>query len=242
MSSGYVAPVEDYLAGVAGAHGGEAVFVVAPVHAMGDDGGDVEAGLEHDGHHVPGLVHLAAVDSRRVSWLKTTWFQSMAICSEGIPSMAILPPWLMLPSISRKAEGLPDISSPTSKPSCMCNFLLDFIEGYGSRVYGAGYSDFFGEVAAIFVGIGDDDVARAGVTSDGSGHDADGTGSGDEDVFAEDREGERGVNGVAEGVEDGGDFERDAGRVLPDVGHGQATNSAKAPLRFTPTPMVWAQR
>ena len=30
---------------------------------MGDDAGDVEAALEHDGHLVPGLVHLAAVDA-----------------------------------------------------------------------------------------------------------------------------------------------------------------------------------
>ena len=34
-------------------------------------------------------------------------------------------------------------------------------------------------------------------------------------------ESEGGVDGVAEGVEDGGHFRRDAGRVLPDVRHGQ---------------------
>ena len=58
-----VAPVEDDFAGVAGAHGGESLLVVSPVHAVGNDAGDVEAGFEHDGHHVPGLVHFAAVDS-----------------------------------------------------------------------------------------------------------------------------------------------------------------------------------
>ena len=56
--------------------------------------------------------------------LKTTMFQSMAIGSEGIPSMAIFPPWAMLSSMSRNALGFPDISRPTSKPSfipsCFC--------------------------------------------------------------------------------------------------------------------------
>ena len=39
LGSGDVAPIENDLAGVAGAHGGEALFVIAPVHAMGDDRG-----------------------------------------------------------------------------------------------------------------------------------------------------------------------------------------------------------
>ena len=52
-----------------------------------------------------------------VSMLNTTLFQSMAICSEGIPSIAIFPPWAMFSIMSRKAAGLPDISSPTSNPS-----------------------------------------------------------------------------------------------------------------------------
>src|SRR6266853_1058538 len=60
---GHVAPIEDDLAGVAGAHRVEALFIVAPVHPVGDDAGDVEAALEHDSHLVPGLVHLAPVDA-----------------------------------------------------------------------------------------------------------------------------------------------------------------------------------
>src|SRR5580704_3280014 len=61
--SAHVAPVEDNFARVAGAHGVEALLVVAPVHAVGDDAGDVETTLKHDRHLVPGLVHLAAVDA-----------------------------------------------------------------------------------------------------------------------------------------------------------------------------------
>src|SRR5690242_11153709 len=54
---------------------------------------------------------------------------------------------------------------------------------------------------------------------DGSCHDAYGTGSGDQDIFAQDREGERRVDRIAEGIKDGGDLAVDAGVVTPDVGH-----------------------
>src|ERR1043165_3601749 len=59
-----------------------------------------------------------------VSILKMTWPQSMAIGSGGMPSIAIFPPWHILSTMVLKAAGLPDISSPTSKPSfisrCFC--------------------------------------------------------------------------------------------------------------------------
>src|ERR1700674_2601827 len=38
-----------------------------------------------------------------VSWLKTTGVQSIAISAVGIPSMAILAPWLIFAIISRSA-------------------------------------------------------------------------------------------------------------------------------------------
>src|ERR1051325_47972 len=56
-------PVEDDFAGVAGAHDVEAFLKVPAGEAMGDNGADVEAGLEHDSHFVPGFVHFAAVDA-----------------------------------------------------------------------------------------------------------------------------------------------------------------------------------
>ncbi len=64
-------------------------------------------------------------------------------------------------------------------------------------------------------------MARPGVTHNRDGHDADGASAGDEHVFAEDREGQRGVDSVAKGIEDGGDARIDAGVMAPDVGHGQ---------------------
>jgi hypothetical protein len=58
------------------------------------------------------------------------------------------------------------------------------------------------------------------VFHDGGSHDADGAGAGDQNVFAEHVEGEGGVNGIAEWVEDGGDFTIDVRLVMPDIRHG----------------------
>ena len=38
--------------------------------------------------------------------LNTTWFQSIAISSVGMPSIAIRPPWAMFASMTRSAAGL----------------------------------------------------------------------------------------------------------------------------------------
>src|SRR5208282_5196593 len=49
-------PGQDHLARLARLHDGEALLEVPEVVVVGDDGVDVQAGLEHDGHLVPGLV------------------------------------------------------------------------------------------------------------------------------------------------------------------------------------------
>jgi hypothetical protein len=97
--------------------------------------------------------------------------------------------------------------------------LLDVFEGCGAGIDCLGDADFIRKVAAVLVGVGDDDIAGSGVTGNRRGHDADRACTSDENVFAEDGKGERGVNGVAERIEDGGDLMRDAGRVAPDIGH-----------------------
>src|SRR5450759_2259760 len=56
-------PVQDHLAGVAGAGGRERGGVLAEREPVSDRGRDVEPGLEHHRHLVPGLVHLPAVDA-----------------------------------------------------------------------------------------------------------------------------------------------------------------------------------
>ncbi len=77
------------------------------------------------------------------------------------------------------------------------------------------------ELEPVGVDVGDDDVAGAGVADDRGRHAADRAGAGDEHVLAEHGEGERGVHGVPERVEDRGDLLVDPGPVLPDVRHRQ---------------------
>jgi hypothetical protein len=59
------------------------------------------------------------------------------------------------------------------------------------------------------------------MTSHGRSHDADGPGTCNKNVFAEYRKSERSMDGVAERIEDGGNFVRHTRAVDPDVGHRQ---------------------
>ena len=76
-------------------------------------------------------------------------------------------------------------------------------------------------------------MAGAGVADDRGRHQADRSGAGDQHVLAEDREGERRVDRVAERVEDRGDLVVDARPVVPDVGHraGPRTRRTRRPAR-----------
>ena len=116
--------------------------------------------------------------------------------------MAILPPWHMLASMSRKACGLPDISRPTSKPSFMPScFWASAIE-LAADVDGQRRAHLAGQLQAVGVHVGDDHVPGAGVAGHRGGHDADRPGAGDQHVLAQHGKLQRRVHRVAEGVED----------------------------------------
>jgi hypothetical protein len=112
--------------------------------------------------------------------------------------------------------------------------LLNLRKRSRSGVCGEGYANLCRKVSPILIGIGDDNITSPGVTRNGGSHDADGTGSSDEDIFAEDRECQRGMDGVAERVEDGGDLMADAGSVLPYVGHRQDNVLREGPVAIDP--------
>ena len=167
-----------------------------------------------------------------------TWFQSMAISVGGDAEHGDLAAVAHVAEHVAEGGGVAghleaDVEAFVHAAARVCTSL----SVVAARIDGEGDADFFGQGAAVGVGIGDDDVAGAGVAGDGRGHDADGTGSGDEDVLAEHREGERGVDGVAEGVEDGGDSSEMPGACCQMLDMGRTMNSANAPLRLTPTPM-----
>ncbi len=84
--------------------------------------------------------------------------------------------------------------------------------------------------AAVRVGLAHDHVTGARVARDGRGHQPDRAGAADQHVLAEDREGERGVDRVAERVEDRGDLLVDARPVVPDVGHRQRDVLGERPV------------
>ena len=135
--------------------------------------------------------------------------------------MAILPPWHMLASMSRKASGLPDISRPTSKPSFMpSSFWASAIELLAD-VDGQGGAHLAGQLQAVGIDVGDHDVAGAGMADHRRGHDADRPGAGDQHVLAQHVELQGRVDRVAEGIEDRLDVAGNGRVVDPDVGHRQ---------------------
>ena len=102
--------------------------------------------------------------------------------------------------------------------------------------------DLLGELQALRVDVGDDDMARADMARDRGGHDADRPGAGDQHVLADKIEGERGVDGVAERIEDRADLVVDASGSGTMLKAGMFTYSAKAPGRLTPMPWVSGSR
>src|SRR6266851_3982838 len=215
----YVAPVEDDLAGVAGAHGGEACLVVPPVHAVGDNTGDIQAALEHHRHLVPGLVHLSAVDATDGELVEDDLVPVDGDVFGGDAEHGDLRSVTHVGEHVAKGVGVAGHFKADVEALVHVELLLNLFEWRGAGVDGEGDAYLFGEIAAVLVGIGDNDVTGSGVSSYRCGHDADGAGPGDEDIFTKDGEGQRGVDGVAEGIEDSCDLVRDAWAMLPDVRH-----------------------
>ncbi len=191
------------------------------MEAVGDDGADVEAALEHDGHFIPGFVHLAAINA----------FDGEHGEDDGVP---INGHFFFRDSEHGDFCAVAHIGQHVAEGGGITGHLEADVEAFGHgelfldvfEVLAAGIdgerdAHFAGELEAILVDVGDDDVTGAGVAHDGGGHDADGTRAGDENVLAEQWEGEGGVDGVTERVEDGSDIRIDARAVDPGIGHGQ---------------------
>src|SRR5262245_66636459 len=58
-----LSPGQDDLAAVARQHHVEAFLKILPAEAMRHDRGNIEPRLQHHGHVIPRLVHLAAIDA-----------------------------------------------------------------------------------------------------------------------------------------------------------------------------------
>ena len=128
----------------------------------------------------------------------------------------------MLAIMSRKACALPDISNPTSNPSCIPNCFCTSASDVLSRIDGERRSHLSCQVQPERIHVGDDDVARASMADHWDCHDADWARSRNQYIFAVDRERKRRMHGVAKGIKDRGHFLVDLWIVSPDVCHGQA--------------------
>ena len=91
-----------------------------------------------------------------------------------------------------------------------------------------------GQFAAVGVRFAHDHVPGPGVAGHRGRHQADRSGPADQDVLAQDREGERGVDRVPERVEDRGDLLVDTRPVMPDVGHRQDDVLGERPVTTDP--------
>ena len=161
--------------------------------------------------------------------LKITLFQSMAVSSPGMPRMAILPPWHMLSSMSLNAWALPDISSPTSKPSLHVQFFLHVGNALPADVDGAGGAQGGRQCQAGVDDIGDHHMARTGVFA----HRPAMAPMGPAPVISTSSPSRSYLQGsvyrVAKGVEQGRHIQVDAFGVLPYIGHGQGQVLGEGP-------------
>ena len=71
-----------------------------------------------------------------------------------------------------------------------------------------------GELESVLVHIRDHDVPGAHEAHHGDGHDSDRSSAGNQNILSDDIEGERRVNRVAQGIEDGSDLVVDCVRQL----------------------------
>ena len=81
-----------------------------------------------------------------------------------------------------------------------------------------GRAHFAREIEPVGIDVGDDDFARARHFRDRHRHATDRARAGDEHIFADEIEGERGVNGVAQRIRTGNNIERDLRIAAPEIG------------------------
>jgi hypothetical protein len=87
------------------------------------------------------------------------------------------------------------------------------------RIHGAGDAHLARQIQPVRILVGDHDVPRGRVPHHGGSHDSDGPGAGDEHILAQHGKRKRGMDGIAEGIENRGDIQIYAGLVTPQVGH-----------------------
>ena len=188
---------------------------------MRDDRADVQPALQHGSHLVPGLEHLAAVDALHVEALEDDLVPGDARvlghdAEQGHGSTVVH-------RAQQVAEGLRVAGHLHAHVKSFFHAeVFDYVvEFFTADIHGACGAHLPRQVQPVVVHVGDDYMPGADVLGDGHGHDPDGASAGDQHVFADDAERQSRMRGVAEGVEDAGQFVVDDGREFEDIGGGQ---------------------
>src|ERR1700683_1607243 len=160
-------PVQNDFAGLAADHGFEAFFVVLVAEAVSDDGRDVDAGGDEDGHLVPGLVHFAAVDAADSEHveddLAPVGFHGLGGDAEDGDAAAVA----HVVDHFSEAGGVAGHFESDVEAFLHAELFLKLGDGGLARIDGDGGSHFAGQVETEGVEVGDGDESRARVADDG---------------------------------------------------------------------------
>jgi hypothetical protein len=133
--------------------------------------------------------------------LKITWFQSMAVVAGRDTQHGNAAAVIHGAQHLAQRHGVARHFEAHVEAFFHAEIFHGLVQGFARHVEAWRRPSWRRELEAVVVHVGDDHVARAAVTRNGHGHDADGAGAGDEHVLADHIEGERGVRGVAERIE-----------------------------------------
>ena len=188
---------------------------------MGDDRRQVQAALDEYRHLVPGLVHLPAVDTADGQHVEDDFFPVNRVVGRRNTEHG---------DFAAVADVVEDVlEGRWGAGHLQCHvealghvqFFLHVVQRFLADVDAAVRTEVFGQPQPVVADVGDDHVPRASVFADGRRDATNRAGAGDQHVLAQQVELQRGVHGVAVGVENRGDVQVDARAVYPDVGHRQ---------------------
>ena len=202
------------------AYGLERFGIVVDREPVGDDRRQIQATAQQLGHFVPGFEHFAAIDPFQVQAFEQHVIPVDLGMARQKPEQGNVTP--VGHGVEQVFEGIgvaghfqSDVKAfghaQVSHGCCNTVFVR-----FDNRIGAQG----FRQVKAQTVDVGDGDMTCPDKTTYRCGHDADRARAGDQDVFANDIEGQRTVHGVAERVEDSRDVRGNLVGHGPEIGRG----------------------
>ena len=141
--------------------------------AVRDHRADVQARLEHDGHLVPGLVHLAAVDALDRDHVEDDGVPVDGDLAGGDAEHGDLAAVAHVGEHVAEGVGVAGHLQADVEAFLHAQLFLGARDRAFADVDGQGRAHLPGQLEAVGIDVGDDDVPGAGVADDARGHDAD---------------------------------------------------------------------